>query len=440
MVYQTRISQTQKIWGAIAAGVLAAVLAFAFGLVAPAQAHAAQDDGALKVGAISTQAAPKMWAGFDLYAGDYERSLWSYVQNWPDNAQVTKVTTSNKGVLVVKKRDNYKDPSSYLVYPKKAGTEKITITYKLKGKTKKISGNFSVLTCPVVFKSMKLNGKALKVPTAKKGYTSGTVYAFRGAGSKGTDVTFNLELGEGWHANYISGYFYNTDNTSKYKSFEITNGKKFTVPKNYEGYINLYITDENGEQGFDYMLNIYRNKPLELAKSTYYIGHPTKSSLAYSMITEDGDKAQILSVKSSKPSVLKITKGKKFNTIKVQAKKVGSAKLTITYKVDGKKYTTSATCKAAKYPLKSVTLNGKAMNLAKYPYGYYGPKYTKSTVKVKFTPAAGWKLAKLQYMANGKTKTIKNGATVTKPKGKMVFLFADLKKGKTHFYYEIDLG
>ena len=435
MVYQTRTTQAQRVWAAIAAGVLAAALAFAFGLAAPAQAHAAQDNGSLKVGAISTQAAPKFYTGQELYAGDHASDMWRFVENWNYDAQVTKVASNNVKVIKVKKLDSFKDLSSYEVYPLKAGKAKISITYKLKGKTKTIKGTVTVKTCPAAFKSMKLNGKVLTIPTPKKGYTSNNLYGFTG-----TAATFELKLAEGWEADYLNGYFYKSDGGGKDKDFAITSGKKFTIPKKYQGSINLTVHDANWEHYFYYTLYIYRTKPITLAKATYYIGHPKTTMPIYDVINQDGLKAQVVSVKSSKPSVLKITKGSKFEKIKVQAKKAGTAKLTVKYKVDGRTYSSTATCKAAKFPLKSVTLNGKSLNTTKSGYGYYDPKFNKSTVKVKFTPISGWKVSSIKYYAKGKTKSIKNGASVTKPKNTMVRVLANFKKGKQSFAYWIDLG
>ena len=434
MAHQAKILRFEKLLIGIAAGVLAAALAFVF--AAPAQALAAQDSNALKVGSleVTTQAAPKMSTDMDLYAGDHEKGLWAYLSNWNYDSQVTKVVSSNAKVLKVKKIDTYKTIDSYDVYPLKAGKAKLTVTYKLKGKTKKISGTFAVKTCPAAIKSMKLNGKALKAPSPKAGHTSDDYYLF-----KGTSATFDLQLAKGWEAGYISGYFHNPDG-GKYKNIDITSGKKFTIPKKYEGSISLLVHNANWEEYFYYTLYIYRYQPLEISKTTYYVGHPKAMMPDFDRISARADKIKIVSVSSSKPSVLKITKGKTYYKVKVQPKKVGKAKLSIKYKFEGKTYTTSAVSNVVKYPLKSVKFNDKSLDLAKYSYGYYNPKYNKAKAKVKFTPISGWKVSKIQFFANGKTKTIKNGATVKLPKKGMSRVLATFKKDKQVFRYWVDLG
>ena len=184
--------------GGVTVAIVAAAfaLAVALGMAAPAQAVAAQGSNELAAGSaqVATQgdfamANPEwtsIWAGDTAYTG-----LYQYTNGITDGIQITKVTSSNSAVLKVKKLDSYKQLSSYEVYPLKAGKAKLSVTYKQNGATKTISETYTVKTFTNGFKSIKLNGESLTVPTSKKADSSGRYYCFTGTSAKVNVTTAN---------------------------------------------------------------------------------------------------------------------------------------------------------------------------------------------------------------------------------------------------------
>ncbi len=160
------------------------------------------------------------------------------------------------------------------------------------------------------------------------------------------------------------------------------------------------------------------------------------------------DKAKLVSIKSSKPKIIRVGKaGIKIYDHYLQPKKVGKSVITIKYKLKGKTYTMKETFTVKKYPnpLKSVKVNGKNINVKKFKYYYRTYKYKKDSVKVKYQPAKGWKIADVYgiMVKNNsdaykdldiKNKSIKNGTTIKFPKKydyMSIFVTLENSKGET---------
>lgn len=413
-------------------------LVAAFGAAAPTQALAATGGEELAAGNVQTTAASvKLSDGLELWAGNpRETELYNYINySGDDPLTITKVVSSNSSVLKVKKLDSDKSVWSYNVYPIKAGKAKLSVTYKLKGKTKTISKTFTVKAFTDGVESITLNGENLPIPTSTKGLTELNMYEF-----KGTSVTLDVATANGWAIESVNGYMSKKSGSGS-KDFNVTLGKPFAMSKNYEGTIDIYLFKESTDEYFFYRINLNRDKAIKLAKDTFFVGRPKYNMMPYDTITGGSENIEVVDVVSSKPSVLKPVSNKNFEKVKLQAKKAGKSKVTLIYKIDGRSYSVSTTCTVVNYPLKSVKLNGKAINLSKNYHGYYVKSFKKGNATVKFAPAKGWKVVKTYYYKSGdKVKTVKNGASVSTPSNKYVYVAATLKKGKVSFSYFVNLN
>lgn len=428
-------------WAAIVAAALSLVVALGFAM--PTQASAAQENAGLAAGSAQLTAQEDItltnpdW--MDLWAGDtsYKNLSWFLNGTYRSNLKVTKVASSNSAALKVNQVDKNQQVSSYEICPVKAGKSTLTVTLVQNGTTKVLSETYTVKTFTNGIASITFNGESLEKPTSAAAITSTSRFNF-----KGTSGTINVKAANGWSLMSIYGHFFNP-NSAMSSSLEITNNKAFTIPKGCQASISIGLYNSTSGDSFTYSLNVYREPPLQLAKATYFVGYPKVSTVRYSVLNGEASKIEIVSVKSSKPGVLKATKSNDLFNIKLQAKKAGKSKLTIKYNYEGKTYTTSAQCTVSKqYPLKSVSVNGKKVNLKKNCLSYFPSKYKKGKAKVKVTAAKGWKVKSLQYCndlisSSAKTKKIKNGASVKTENGKISEVIVTLKKGKQTFTYRL---
>ena len=154
---------------------------------------------------------------------------------------------------------------------------------------------------------------------------------------------------------------------------------------------------------------------------TYYLD-VTANTKKYGITVEEllnNINIQIKSVKSSKPSVLKVKK--EDDAFRLRPLKTGSAKLTVTYTTEaGKKKTIKTTVKTLAYknPVKQFTVGSTSFtkrfaknNTCKYRYP------TEETVKGKLNikAADGWKIVEISKYDYYKYKssTLKNGKNYT---------------------------
>ena len=424
-----------RLWALVAAAVS---LAVALGFATPTQASAAEGGTVLAAGSaqVTTQEDVTMvnpdWV--TLWAGDQERSTVSRFLMYTDSdLEVTNVQSSNSAVLKVSKLDSQKKTWSYEVSPLKVGKAKLSVTLTQNGASKTISETYVVKAYPNPITSITFNGESLTVPTAKAPFSTGYYFGF-----KGTSATLNMKVASGWEITYMSVYTHNQGASGK--SVDITNGKAFDIPKGSQGSVNVNLYNSASSENVSYYLNVYRDMPLTLvAKPTYYIGYPKVSGLQIKSLYGNFDDIKVVSVKSSNSSVITVKKNKLFSKVKVQAKKAGKSKITVKYTYKGKTYTATAQCTASKdYPVKSVSVNGKSLNLKKNCGGYWPKAYKKNTAKIKITAAKGWKVKSIRSYAgysDPKGKKVKNGASIKTPKGQATSVVATLKKGKTTYTY-----
>lgn len=140
----------------------------------------------------------------------------------------------------------------------------------------------------------------------------------------------------------------------------------------------------------------------ETAHAMYidYVG--SKCTVAYSAkdrrsgcICEDlyiGDNVKKLKVKSSRPSVVKVKLVGKYGAFKFYPQKTGTAKITLSGVLNGKKITRKKTIKVVKYaqPFKSLKIGGKSyLKKVKASTNTIAVK-TKKNVKLTYKLNKGW--------------------------------------------------
>lgn len=194
--------------------------------------------------------------------------------------------------------------------------------------------------------------------------------------------------------------------------------------------------------------------PLKLDKQTFWAKDEAWGSAPVVPVNDDDweliDSAKLVSVKSSKPAVLKAVKdGTNLYGYYLMPKKVGKSKITIKYKVNGKTYTMSRTYTVKKYPnpYESIKVNGKSVKISSNKFFYDVTGYSKSSCKIKITPKSGWKVVNAyasfynpktekDKFKNLKASVVTKGTAIKIPSGYEAYVFATLEntKGETIDY------
>ena len=306
---------------------------------------------------------------------------------------VTSVKSSNKSVLKVVKTTSGSD-KWYEVKAKKTGKAKLTIEFKTdSGKKKTLTKKITVKKYPNQIKSLTLNGKKIEVSKNK--------YKYSRKCSK-TEATIKIKLKEGWEISDVNANLYNSEN-SKYEEVKsakkkVKNGKAFSFPKDYDN-LNVYIYMAREDQSISYHVNFRRSeKSSDKGKwtlrvsDTLFVGQQKTLTVGN---TKSGKTAKIISVKSSDKSILKVKKKKSGSDsfYLVTPKKAGKAKLTVGYKVSGKKKTIKKTITVKKYPneIKKLVLNDKEIDVSKHKYSY-ARKCSGKKAKIEIKLKEGWEI------------------------------------------------
>ena len=158
------------------------------------------------------------------------------------------------------------------------------------------------------------------------------------------------------------------------------------------------------------------------------------------------DNADLVSIKSSKPSVL-TAEGTSLYDLCLTAVKAGTSKVTVKYKVGNKTASISAKFTVKKFPnaIKSLKINGESIDLSFNRYDYfamgYGNQDKNKKMKIDVKTNKGWEVAETYAMLNSSSKRInfKNGKNFNIPKktmdGEVIILLRN-KKGE-EFQYSI---
>ena len=177
------------------------------------------------------------------------------VTDWENNefATVTSAKSSNSKVVKITK-EKWDGETHYSMYFKKVGKAKITVKYKTPaGKTGKITKTVKVLKYPDPIKSIKVNGKAIKVSDNK--------FMYNLEKYKKTSAKIKITPASGWKITNVSATASNWSNgktkTIKVSKSTFTKGKSFSVPKGYDC-VDINISLEKGDKYFDYYIGILR--------------------------------------------------------------------------------------------------------------------------------------------------------------------------------------
>jgi len=166
----------------------------------------------------------------------------------------------------------------------------------------------------------------------------------------------------------------------------------------------------------------------------------------YNYVYVDGlpDDAEIVSVKSTEPGVLKVRYEAGDTGFEVKPLKAGKTTLKYTYRLNGKKTTIKQAVRVKKYPnaIASLTVNGKSVSFKKNKFRYIVSKFTKRAVTIKVKAAKGWKVkgmyTDLEYIGYSK---IKNGKTFKLHKKGRGDAWIDLVNSKNQvFTYWIEIN
>lgn len=194
------------------------------------------------------------------------------------------------------------------------------------------------------------------------------------------------------------------------------------------------------EAGSGSYYDIFTKKPLYVGEKGYVGAYYGETYL------------QIVSVKSSNPSVVKVKYngyGEYYYTV---GKKIGKAKVTISYRdLNGNIQTANRLVRVKKYPyeIKSLSVGGKKVNTNKKKFSYE-TRYKKTTVPVNMKLKKGWEISYINAgvnLKNGKWKDVKvtkkmltGGKTIKFPKKyNSLSIFVTMNKGNEYIDYEIYL-
>ena len=181
-----------------------------------------------------------LWAGCEYYSG-------ARLNNFPDNMQVLSVKSSNPNVI--KAEYQGKKYYEHILIPLKAGKSRITITYKIGGKTGSVSAIYTVKKYPNPYVSITAGGTKINLKDNK--------YYFDYNNYKKPTASVVLKLKNGWKITDSYGFTGISGKDSK--DISVTNGKAFKVPAGKGSYTNVFFNVENKKhESIQYGVRFYR--------------------------------------------------------------------------------------------------------------------------------------------------------------------------------------
>ena len=168
------------------------------------------------------------------------------VQNLPDGAKSFSVTSSNKNIIKAG-CDNKSDPSSLWINPLKVGKAKITVKYKVGGKSKSVSATFTVKKLPKPFTWVKVNGKKIDLNKNKLGYDC-LKYTK-------TTITVDFKLNSDWKVQFLDGAKIRGD---EYEDFSWKKGKAIKLAKDQRAILDIALVNKTTGDEFFFMIFVER--------------------------------------------------------------------------------------------------------------------------------------------------------------------------------------
>ncbi len=194
-----------------------------------------------------------VWAGDSSWVWLYDVNSEIYVE-----ATVLGITSSDPAVLAIEESKWWDDEDNmytdYYVRGKKAGTADISVDYSdSNGKTGTLTKTITVKKYPYAIKSLKLNGKSVKISknkfkTAKK------------ISKSKTSVNIKMALKKGWKIVHVHAFRITKSGTAsaaKITKKMVTRGSSIKLPKKYT---ELWVEVElkKGSDYFYYDIDFHR--------------------------------------------------------------------------------------------------------------------------------------------------------------------------------------
>lgn len=241
-----------------------------------------------------------------------------------------------------------------------------------------------------------------------------------------TSARIEWELKDGWAV-------YQTQ--CDYKDKEFRSGDSVRISKEYGASFSI-IANDNAGQKCSYSIEFSYGK-LKLSSEKVWERSEKKEFDVVGEVNLRG--FPVVSLKSSKPDVVKVKKGKLFEDCYWIPKKAGKSKITVVLKINGVNHSLSGTYTVKKYPnaLKLLKVDGKKVNFKKYPF-LYKKKAKKRWVKLEYKLTKGWKLVGACYTGNEDWDVvdIKSGSKMYATSAVITLR----NKSKEEFYYTIILN
>lgn len=189
----------------------------------------------------------------DVYQGFGEAYAGAYNEETGDDVVLTSVTSSNANVATVYKRDGY-----YFVKGVAVGKVTITGKYTYQGKEVSASVPLEVKKLPVLFSSLKVNGKKVSLSKHPFGMNKKT---------KATSVKIKAKLASGWKVKKVTARAYKGVKDYKGTKVKVTKkmikkGKKIKFAKKYKNlivFVDLVNTSTGERSGYSFQF--YRKTP-----------------------------------------------------------------------------------------------------------------------------------------------------------------------------------
>lgn len=335
-------------------------------------------------------------------------------------ATILEVKSSKPSVMSVSGEDGG-DIESVTLTPNKPGKSTLTVKYKLGSATKVVNAVYQVMRFPNPVKSIKVNGVGVIVPTSKNCKKETALCDFAD-----TKVKFKVGLIPGWKVGSISVYEY-TRGSDFGKTYYVSPGASFKLPKGKNARVTIEVVGK-GQARYRYAVNLMRRVPMEIGKGTVYLGS-TRMLRYTDYAASASDDIRVVRITSKNKKVLGVAKaGPMLDQCTLIPKKPGKSKVTLTYKYEGKRYTTSAIYRVKSVPnaLKAAYVNGKAINLKANKNGYFDKKYAKDEVAVSVVANDGWSLKSMWYYTDGGDATsIEDGESLKVPKDGAAYVAVD---------------
>ena len=171
----------------------------------------------------------------------------------PDNVSVKSVVSSKPKVLAVKKDIN--EDFGYRIIPKKKGSAKLTVRLKADGTDYKLKATYKILAYPKVIKSLKVNGKKIKVTASKNSYKTPKL-KFKDGG-----VAVELAQKDGWNIDYAVMAVWNDDGEGDQIDVPVTaiqTGELVSIPDQYNNANMLVNMSKSTGPDFVYQIVLKR--------------------------------------------------------------------------------------------------------------------------------------------------------------------------------------